>query len=193
MHCPQCGHRQTSDKTSFCTKCGLALGDVKKILVPELQENKDKNLWDSLVPELSETVEKRGEKHWKIVSQGVGLIVFGLVLTFVLELLQDFNIIPKIVVKIAFIGFLVAGLLRIFIPFLFAGNLMSGKKETLHENDLATSSLTNNSPTDKSLPEARYHPPLDPGAKNYDTGQIVQPTSVTENTTKNLKKELKQK
>lgn len=194
MHCPKCGHRQTSDKTSFCTKCGLAIGDVKEMLVPESHKNKDNKenrFWEMLLPELYET-NKKHKKRLKIVGQGVGLIVFGLVLTFILEILQDFSIIPKVIVKIAFFAFLVAGILRMCIPFLFSKNILSGEKEASTENDGETNMLTNKNPTEKSLPEAQYQPPINLGAKDYDTAEVILPSSVTENTTKLLKKQLEQ-
>lgn len=32
MFCPQCGHRQVSDETRFCPRCGLSLGLVTELL-----------------------------------------------------------------------------------------------------------------------------------------------------------------
>lgn len=191
MHCPRCGHQQNSDKTSFCTKCGLAIGDVKEMLIPESHKNKENRFWEMLLPELHET-NKKNKNLLKIVGQGVGLIVFGLVLTLILEILQDLNIIPKVFVKIAFFAFLVAGILRMCIPFLFSENILSDKKEASLENDEAEKNPTNKNPTEKSLPEAEYRPPLDFEIRKFDTNELVTPASVTEHTTKHLKEKLPQ-
>jgi uncharacterized membrane protein YvbJ len=42
MHCPRCGHQQKLEKTSFCTKCGLEMSDVKELLTSEQSEKKEK-------------------------------------------------------------------------------------------------------------------------------------------------------
>ena len=51
MHCPSCGQQQVSNETKFCSRCGLPLGLVSELLVhggflPQLAElNKKKTLF----------------------------------------------------------------------------------------------------------------------------------------------------
>ena len=49
----------------------------------------------------------------------MGLIFIGFVLMLIFIILRDLELVPKVYSKIAFSFFLVAGLLRMFIPFLF--------------------------------------------------------------------------
>jgi len=51
MHCPSCGQQQASNETKFCSRCGLPLGVVAEVLsyggyLPQLAElNKKTSIW----------------------------------------------------------------------------------------------------------------------------------------------------
>ena len=53
MHCPRCGQQQVSDQTKFCSRCGFQLGLVAELLanggfLPQLAElHKGKSTWFS--------------------------------------------------------------------------------------------------------------------------------------------------
>ena len=176
MHCPRCGHQQNSDEIRFCTKCGLAMSEVKEILVPELRKNKAK---------------KKKNNIGKGVRQGLAMMLFGFVLITILAILRDLGIVPQVFVKIAALVFCVGGVIRMGLPFIFNENKRQPKDDS-PVSDATTQNLFEKTANDKSLPEAQYYPPINFGAKNYDTGEMFQPASVTENTTKLLKDELKQ-
>lgn len=177
MHCPRCGHPQTSDKIRFCTKCGLAMNDVKELLVPQMGEVK----------------EKKKNKIGKAVRQGLGLMLFGFVLITILAILRDLSIVPQVFVKIAALVFCVGGVVRMSYPFVFGKNVSKEANYALREYDAAENNLTDKHTAGKSLPQAQYYPPVNFGAKNFDTAEMIQSPSVTENTTKLLKESLAQK
>jgi hypothetical protein len=178
MHCPRCGHEQTSDTIRFCTKCGLALGGVKEILVPELRDA---------------VTEKKKNKIGKGVRQGLGMMLFGFVLITVLAILRDMNIVPQVFVKIAALIFCVGGAIRMCFPYLFNGNTSQETKNVLLEYDAETNNLADKNSTDKLLPQAQYYPPINLRTRNFDTAEMVQPPGVTEHTTKLLKDMAEQK
>jgi hypothetical protein len=174
MHCPQCGQEQTSDKIRFCTKCGFALTDVKEILVPG---SRKKNSQKKLV---------------RSITQGMALIIFGLISSMLFAILHELNMVPKSFAKISVLVFFVLGMIRMGLPFITGENSLPAKKVTSLEPDAATDNLIETSFSGKSLPEAQYSPPINFAAKNYGTAELASTPSVTENTTKLLKKELTQ-
>ena len=167
MHCPQCGQQLASDKIRFCTRCGFALNDFKELLVPNSREIKEKG------------------KSGKGVRQGLALFLFGLVLISVLAILRDMDIVPQIFVKIAALVFCVGGAVRMAYPFLYGEDVSPKKKDA--SNDAATHILASANVTNNLLPQAQSSPIITFGARNYDTAEILQPSSVTEHTTKLLK------
>lgn len=169
MHCPQCGHEQTSGKIRFCTRCGFALNDVKELLIPNSREIKKKS------------------KIGKGVRQGLALFLFGLVLVAFLAMLSEAGIVPRIFVNIAALVFCMGGVVRMAYPFLYGEGVSHEKKDTSLEFEEATQSLAGANVTGNSLPQAQSSPFITFGARNYDTAEILQPSSVTEPTTKLLK------
>ncbi len=174
MRCPQCSQQLTSDKIRFCTRCGFALNDVTELLVPNSHEIKG----------------ERKNKIGKGVRQGLALFLFGLVLISVLAILRDMDIVPQIFVKIAALVFCVGGAVRMAYPFLYGEGVSYKKKDVSLEYEAATQSLVGANAAGNLLPQAQGSPLIIFGARNYDTAEILQPSSVTENTTKLLKNDL---
>lgn len=172
MHCPKCGNQQTSEEISFCTKCGLAMDDVKELLVPERREVKVKNK----------------NKIDKANRQGLAMMLSGFVLITILAILREFLPIPKIYMIITALVFCIGGVIRMSLPYLFSGNDLTQKKDDSLKDYSETGKLSGEQFSDKSLPEAEYHPPIKVGANNFDTNELVSPSSVTENTTRKLEK-----
>jgi hypothetical protein len=173
MHCPRCGHQQNSLESHFCTKCGLEISDVKELLAPELSETKAK---------------KKNEIN-KANRQGMMMVFAGFALILVLAILRDFFTVPKSLFALTVLIFIIGGAIRMSFPSLFKRNgFIKKNKETLGK-DLETNELSGEQFADKSLPEAEFRPPVDFGLKNYDTNELISPSSVTEHTTRKLKKE----
>jgi hypothetical protein len=173
MHCPRCGQEQSSDEIRFCTKCGLAMSEVKQLLVPGSRETK----------------KQRKNKIGKAVRQGVGMMVFGFVLVAALAILRDLGYVPQIVVKIATLVFCIGGVVRMGLPFIFGAGKADDEKAAAIETDPKANASVEGISTGKLLEEAEYRPPLDFGVPKYDTAKIAAVPSVTEDTTKSLEEE----
>lgn len=172
MHCPRCGHQQSSDEIRFCTKCGLAMNDVKEILNPEKREKKAKT---------TGTVS-RG------IRQGLGLMLFGFVLVAILAILHDLDLVPKIFIKIATLVFCLGAAVRMGFAVMSGTKSSADKKDPSPVKTEETNILPDKNFADKALPTAQFYPPIDLGLTNYDTAEIALVPSVTEDTTKRLKR-----
>ena len=177
MHCPRCGHQQNSDEISFCAKCGFELSGVKELLALEFRETK----------------AERKRKFHKAQRQGFSMILFGLVVILILAILRDFFTVPKALITASVLIFMVGGMIRMVSPYIFGGNNMKESKNNLPDDNLETSKLNNEQIFDKSLPEAEYRPPINFGTKKFDTNELVSPSSITEDTTRQLEKEFQAK
>ncbi len=173
MHCPKCGHQQTSDKIRFCTKCGLEIGDVKALLAPELREKK----------------AKRKSEIGKAQRQGMMMVFSGFAVILILAILRDFVDVPKSLFAVAVLIFMIGGAIRMSMPSLFSQNNSSESQDDLSEIDLETNKLSGGQVFEKALPEAEFYPPVNFGAKKYDTNELIAPSSIAEETTRKLKKE----
>lgn len=173
MHCPRCGHQQNSDEIRFCTKCGLEISNVKELLAPELRETK----------------AKRKLENIKASRQGMMMVFSGFAVILILAILRDFFPIPKSLFAITVLIFIIGGAVRMSLPSLFGKNDLKENIDDFLKDELATNKLSGKQFFGKSLPEAEYRPPMNLGAKDYDTNELVAPLSVTEDTTRKLAKE----
>lgn len=174
MHCPRCGQRQNSEEIRFCTKCGLEISNVKELLMPELSEKNAK---------------KKSEIR-KARKQGMIIMFSSFVLIIAFAALQEYYPLPKALALIMFL-FMVIGAFRMSMPSWFGKDDLAQDNKDLPEYESKTNKLPGGQVFDKSLPEAEYRPPLD-FETIFDTKELVSPESVTEHTTRRLKKELQQ-
>lgn len=183
MYCPRCGEEPVSDNLRFCNRCGLPLG-----LVSEVLDN------GGTLPNLDQVLQKN---KFFTRKNGVFVSIFWFIL-----------FVPF---GAAFLGFLggdeLAGISAIFGVFsslliLLFSLFFLGK--STNENDLPAISqsqqsvphnLTGQNTNQNALPPQQtqsaqdYVSPKAGGWKAPDTGDLVSPGSVTENTTKLLRKE----
>jgi hypothetical protein len=166
MHCPQCGLEQVSGKVRFCRACGFSLRGVKELVLPD---------------ERAAKAEKtRVETAF---NQGLALMLVSLVAAIILTLLQDAHLIPPIYVKIFAAFFILAGLMRMFYPYVISQDLGRKEQESLfYEPDaqIETGKLPYSLPASYSIPVSDF------SSRRMDTAEMVQPPSVTEPTTKLL-------
>ena len=154
MNCPKCGKEQDG-KTSFCRHCGHRIKPL--------------------------TAKQRTARA---VQQGLGLMLFGLVLVSVLTILKDLNFIPQVYVKIAGVIFCLGGVIRMCWPWIagYADQPLDGVGEL--NFDVATNAFPDL--TTKQLPPEQSIPIMNFPAPSYKTSDLTDPPSVTENTTKLL-------
>ncbi len=175
MHCPRCGYQQNSDEIHFCTKCGLAISNVKELLAPEIHGIK----------------KKRKSANNKALRQGLAMMLFGFVMITMLAILRDHLDIPKSFITISALVFCIGGVIRMCAPYLFGANSFADGKADLSRHNLETSKLSGGKISGKTLPEAEFHPLINLGANNFDTSELIPISSVTEVTTRELEKNFK--
>jgi hypothetical protein len=166
MHCPQCGLRQVSGKVRFCRSCGFSLKGVKELVLPD---------------ERAAKAEKT--RFETAFNQGLALMLVSLVAAIVLTLLKDANLIPQIYTKIIAAFFVLAGLVRMFYPYGISQGSGRKKQEiTFFERDsqIETSKLPFSLPSSPGIPVSDF------SSRQVNTAEMIQPTSVTEQTTELL-------
>jgi hypothetical protein len=182
MHCPRCGQQQVSDQTKFCSRCGFQLGLVSELLanggyLPQLAElHKGKTtifsrrngviftvlwfiFWVMMVPAFFGIAN---EEDAAGVSAVFGLFSSLMFLIISLGLLRR----PPKTYEIAAHQMPVAQA-----PVQMYGNPHAGAL-----------------PPQQTQPAASYMPP-EGSWRAPDTGDLVRPGSVTESTTKLLRKD----
>ncbi|NNE67069.1 MAG: zinc ribbon domain-containing protein [Pyrinomonadaceae bacterium] len=176
MHCPRCGQEQAAGNLKFCSKCGMPL-----TLVAEVVAN------GGDMPRLRELAAKPG-----ILTRSLGLklaLCWFLVLDFLLVPLVALAGGEEIVAVIAILGFVGAMLIAV-VSILFLKN-----PSTQYDVPVQGVQELNAPPiANEALPAAQTQSAEDYAApagswKAPDTGDLVRPGSVTEGTTRLLKKE----
>lgn len=185
MHCPNCGQQQVSAEIKFCSRCGFPLGLVAEILAN-----------GGFLPQLAELNKKKSrftKKH------GVFFSVFWMMF-FVLILTPFWGIldVDKLAAMSAVIG-IFGGIMMLTASLVF---LKSSKPDVdlapypsnfqtlpnTQPNHLYQTNV-NALPPPQSQPVSSFVPPAAGSWKTPDTGDLIQPGSVVEDTTKLLNKE----
>lgn len=184
MFCPRCGQEQVNNETRFCSRCGFLMTGVT-----ELIENQ------GIIPEkyvklksASNSPKKRGIKQGAMLFFS-GVLIVPLLAIIVVGILNFEGYIVAIAALLTFLG----GILRIIFALLFESGNPNDK--TLEENVLETSQKFLNKqknqnalPPTQSVPTSAYVPP---NAGSWRDTNDLQPSSVTEHTTKLLENEQK--
>lgn len=181
MYCPRCGQQQISEETKFCSRCGFPLGLVSEVVAH-----------GGFLPQLAD-LHKSKKKLTK--RNGVVFSIFWFMF-FVLILCPFFGIVN--VDELAGISAIVGvfgGLMWLIAALVFlksepknfpyaANELPNAQIRNLHEAN------QRNLPPQQSQPAQSYVPPGN-SWKAPETGELAHPRSVTEGTTKLLKKDEK--
>ncbi|MGD9628197.1 MAG: zinc ribbon domain-containing protein [Pyrinomonadaceae bacterium] len=181
MHCPRCGQQQVSDQTKFCSRCGFQLA-----LVGELLAN------DGTLPQLAELYKK----NTGLLTRRNG-VIFSMFWTifflFIMTPIWGVADVEEMAAICAILGvfgglmILIGSLVLLRKPtqapaFMMQGAVHPGQA-SLHGSH-AHQAL----PPQQTQPAAEYTAPQ--GAwRTPDTGEFAIPGSVTDPTTKLLKKE----
>ena len=182
MFCPKCGQERVSIDTSFCSRCGFLLTGTADLLQT-----------GGLIPQLP---AQPGLKADSPRTRGVKQGLFIFLLTFlVVPLVAIISVLMLGIrpwgIPMAAITLFVGGLLRMAYAAMFESPIPSGK--TLDESAYAGAQrLLNRQPTAHGLPPQQSYPVsfyVQPAAGNWRDTSDLQPTSVTEGTTKLLENE----
>lgn len=178
MHCPRCGQQQASEETKFCSRCGFPLGLISEILAH-----------GGFLPQLADLYES---KRWLTRKNGVAFSILWTI--FFLLIMAPFWAIvgaDPLAAVCAVIG-IFGGLMWLIVSLV----LLKGEpKQFMTGNEPPTGNVNalyeakqKNLPPQKSQPVQNYVPPGN-SWKAPDTGEFARPSSVTEGTTKLLKKD----
>lgn len=180
MHCPRCGQKQVSEEIKFCSRCGFPLGLVAEILSH-----------GGFLPQLAELYKKKQPKITK--RNGIYFSLFWFM--FFVFMMTPFWGIVDVDEMAAFSAITgVFGSLMIFLASLIF--LKNPAKElppgVLENQQTAATNLygtnQNTLPPSQSIPVDSYMPPTG-SWKAPETGELAQPHSVVDNTTKLLNKD----
>ena len=182
MHCPRCGQQQISEQTKFCSRCGFQLG-----LVSELLEN------GGFLPQLAEL-----HKHKSTIFSRKNGVIFSVLwfIFFVMMVPAFFGIAnePEAAGVSAVFG-IFSTMMLLILSLAVLKRAPKAHELAAHQMPAAppAAGLYGNQqmgalPPQQSQPAASYMAP----AGNWrapDTGDLVRPGSVTESTTRLLKKD----
>ena len=183
MHCPRCGQQQISDQTKFCSRCGFQLG-----LVAELLEN------GGFLPQLAELYKS----NRTIFSRRNGLIFTALWFIFWVMMMPAFfgiageddaagvSAVFGIFTTMMLFIISLAALRRAPKAYELAAHQMPMPTPQAHP--LYGNAPAGALPPQQTQPASTYMPP-EGSWRAPDTGDLVRPGSVTEGTTKLLKKD----
>ena len=178
MYCPRCGQQQVSAELRFCSRCGLPLSLVSEVVANE-----------GSLPQLEEIFKDK-----TLFTRRNGLIFtlfWFLIFVFVLTPLFGAADIDELAGVTAILGTM-GGLVMLIASFTLLKKAPKNQKsdsaqfignETRNLNQTRQNVL----PPQQSIPVSSYAPPP-PGSWQSNT-EDLQPTSVTEETTKLLKEE----
>lgn len=179
MHCPRCGQEQISSEIRFCSRCGLPLS-----LVAEVVQH------GGTLPQLAGLYRSK-----TFFSRNNGLkfgLIWFLLMTFLLTPLLAIAGGNEIVAFTAILGF-IGGIIIMLSSLLFlkkepkipgAADINQNVNESA--NFLGGNREKNALPPQQSIPVSSYAPP--PAGSWQSNTEDLQPTSVTEETTKLLEK-----
>jgi hypothetical protein len=182
MFCPRCSQEQISEETKFCSRCGLPLGLVSEILI---------NDGFSAFPNETNTKKK---KKWLTRKNGLLFSLFWFIF-FAMMLTPIFG---GAVGDDA--GALVFAVIGIMGGIIFAIASFAFLKKVPKNNEASNQKLPNYQtqnlytaqqtalPPHQTQPVQNYVSPAN-SWKAPDTGEMVQPGSVTEVTTRLLRKD----
>jgi hypothetical protein len=184
MHCPRCGQQQISEEIKFCSRCGFPLGLVAEILSH-----------GGFLPQLADLPKN---KKWLTRKNGLKFsLVWFMFLVLILTPIAGIGDADEVAAFFAVVGTMGA-LLMMILSFLF---LPKEQKNLQNENfqygaqPPQPAQFTGRMPNQQALPPQQsqpaqsYMPPPANSWKAPDTGDLVEPGSVTEGTTKLLRKE----
>ena len=171
MHCPQCGQKQISDETRFCSRCGFPLTAIADLvahggLVPERKTG---------VAGQSDSPRRRG------IMQGAFLFLLTFLIVPILVMISIALNLEPFAPVIGMFLFGVGGILRMAYAVMFeSGAPRSSAGDNLLPQQRGAAAL----PPSQSIPTSVYTSPAGSWRETNDLER--QPGSVTDNTTKLL-------
>lgn len=180
MYCPRCGETQNSGNLRFCNRCGLPMG-----LVSEVVSN------NGTLPQLEELTKN---KKWFTRKNGLKFSLVWFLFWFLITMLGATAGGDGQVAAIFVIGFF-GGIFMMILSLLFlpeeSKNISALEFMQNQQANLSGQPINQNAlPPQQTQYVDDFVAPKTGSWKAPDTGDLAQPGSVTEGTTKLLQKEI---
>jgi len=174
MYCPKCGQETHSETSSFCSRCGYLLTGTAELFQ-----------FGGILPSKpgKDSPRSRG------IKQGVFIFLLGVLLLPILGMLSVFLFrISPWPAGLVFFLTVAAGLLRTAYALMFEPRFPTALPSAtdMQSATLKISSQPSALPPQQSFPAQQY---AGPGVGKWRDANDLEPTSVTENTTKLLENE----
>jgi hypothetical protein len=176
MYCPQCSQQQVSDEMRFCSRCGVPLSAVRELIASG----------GALVGREVEASGRQLSKGLRGVRKGLWIMLASLPLAFFVALLSAIEEALLVLLLIPALGF-VAGFARLLYGAFLEERALRVKRDVSQSH--ITSVMPGQPGTAVRSPELsppRVAPIESFNVQTKKTAEVVQPPSVTENTTRLL-------
>lgn len=180
VYCPRCGQEQISAETRFCSRCGFVMNGLQEIV-----------LNGGIAQQLTPSAPKLPTPRRRGLKQGGAWFLFGIVIVSVLAVLAEILRFSENIVALAAVIFLLGGFVRMVFALIFESGNPSDK--TIEENVYQTAQkfmkkkpAAGELPPQQSIPVDSYAPPRQ---SNWRDTNDLEPSSVTDKTTKLLQKD----
>lgn len=180
VYCPRCGQEQISPEVRFCSRCGFLMTGMGEIV-----------LGGGIPQQLLPSAPKPPTPRRRGLKQGGAWFLLGVVLVPILGILSSLIRFPDELVGLAAVLFFLGGIVRMVFALIFESGNPSEK--TLEENVYQTAQkLLNKNPQANALPPQQSIPTegyVPPRPANWRDTNDLEPSSVTDSTTKLLHKD----
>jgi hypothetical protein len=180
VYCPRCGQEQISHEVRFCSRCGFLMNGLAQVV-----------LNGGVPQELTSAEPKPPTARRRGLKQGGAWFLLGVLLVPILGILSSLIRFPEELVGLAAVIFFLGGIVRMIFAIIFeSGN---PEDKTIEQSVYQTAQKLLNKkpqanalPPDQSIPVDSYAPPRQ---SNWRDTNDLEPTSVTDSTTKLLHKD----
>lgn len=181
MFCPKCGQQQTTDGVRFCSRCGFQLEVVKELLATD---GAAPLVWPD-----AETHTRQRSARDRGIRQGIMLMLLTAFIVPMAAILSKIGILPREFVALAAIFCAVGGFIRFIYALMMEEGANTGKPSRPPAyNPIVMQSHLHATASHAALPPQQSIPASEFGRRRTETAEMVQPPSVTENTTRLLDK-----
>lgn len=177
VYCPRCGQEQISPEVRFCSRCGFLMTGLAEVV-----------LTGGIPQQLTPSGAKLPTPRRRGLKQGGGWFLFGVIFVPILAILSEIFRFNDDIVGLAAVVFFLGGIVRMLFAVIFESGNPADK--TLEENVMQTAQKflkknpqANALPPSQSIPVDSYAPPRQ---SNWRDTNDLQPSSVTDSTTKLL-------
>jgi hypothetical protein len=177
VFCPRCGQEQISPEVRFCSRCGFLMNGLAEVV-----------LNGGIQQPLSPTDHKPPTARRRGLKQGGAWFLLGAILVPLLAVLSQLLHFKEEIAGLAAIIFFIGGIVRMIFALLFeTGNPADATiEQSVYQTAqklLNKKGKANALPPSQSIPVDNYAPPR---ASNWRDTNDLEPSSVTDSTTKLL-------